>query len=160
MFCQSKEQRYRTTPPVSYFPSRLGFSFLFAECLPPSDPRSAHRQEGLIQFKVSDGNNEDCCFRLGDISRTPPPTRSSPIPLRCGLQAMRLLDPGGHSSGRGKFITMLPQTRMEDSQFSTWLIFHTSERREVSSHWGRLEDDPQDVFQAVDFRFPIPTGSA
>jgi hypothetical protein len=59
---------------------------------------------------------------------------------------------------KGQFITILPKTRQEDSQFRTWLLTHTPEWQEVARYKGRLKDDPPDIIRAVDSPFPDPDG--
>ena len=115
--------------------------------------------EGVpIHFKVSDGNTED--------SRTHWQTWQELCRLvghprflyvadckLCTRSTLRAI----HEKG-GRFITVLPQTRKEDSQFRTWLVSHTPEWQEVVSYTGRLKDDPLDVFRAVESPFPDPDG--
>jgi transposase len=115
--------------------------------------------EGVpIHFKVSDGNTEDSrthwqtwqelCLLVGHprflyVADCKLCTRST-------LGAI-------HEKG-GRFITVLPQTRKEDSQFRTWLISHTPDWQEVARYKGRLKDDPPEVIRAVDSPFPDPDG--
>jgi transposase len=115
--------------------------------------------EGVpIHFKVSDGNTED--------SRTHWQTWQELCRLvghprflyvadckLCTRSTLRAI----HEKG-GRFITVLPQTRKEDSRFRTWLISHTPDWQEVVRYKGRLKDDPLDVFRAVDSPFPDPDG--
>ena len=112
----------------------------------------------LIHFKVSDGNTED--------SRTHWETWQELCRLvghprflyvadckLCTRPTLRAI----HEKG-GRFITVLPQTRKEDSRFRTWMISHTPEWREVVSYKGRLKDDPPDIIRAVDSLFSDPDG--
>jgi len=115
--------------------------------------------EGVpIHFKVSDGNTED--------SRTHWQTWQELCRLvghprflyvadckLCTRSTLRAI----HEKG-GRFITVLPQTRKEDSQFRTWLVSHTPEWQEVVSYKGRLKEDPPEVVRAVDSPFPDPDG--
>ena len=55
-------------------------------------------------------------------------------------------------------MSLITQTRKEDSQFRTWLVSHTPAWQEVVSYKGRLKDDPLDAFRAVDSPFPDPDG--
>lgn len=116
-------------------------------------------EEGVpVHFKVADGNTED--------SRTHWET----------WQALRLLV--GHPRflyvadcklctratlraihrAKGRFVTILPQTRKEDRQFRSWLRTHTPDWQEVASYPGRLKEDPPDLIRVVDPPLPDPDG--
>jgi transposase len=115
--------------------------------------------EGVpIQFKVSDGNTEDSRTHWEtwqELCRLVGHPRFLYV-ADCKLCTRSTLG-AIHEKG-GRFITVLPQTRKEDSQFRTWLVSHTPEWQEVVSYKGRLKEDPLDVFRAVDSPFPDPDG--
>jgi transposase len=115
--------------------------------------------EGVpIHFKVCDGNTEDSrthwqtwqelCLLVGH----PRFLYVADCKL-CTRSTLKSI----HEKG-GRFITVLPQTRKEDSQFRTWLHSHTPEWREVVRYTGRLKGDPPQVIRAVDSPFPDPNG--
>ena len=113
---------------------------------------------GPIHFKVSDGNTEDSRTHWQtwrELCRLVGHPRFLYVAdcKLCTRSTLRAI----HEKG-GRFITVLPQTRKEDSQFRTWLVSHTPEWQEVASYKGRLKDDPPDVFRAVDSPFPDPDG--
>jgi hypothetical protein len=116
--------------------------------------------EGVpVQFKVADGNTAD--------SRTHADTWQSLCLLvgrpdflyvadskLCTRATLRLI----HQKG-GRFITVLPRTRKEDSQFRRWLTSQTPEWQEVARYpHARLKDGPQDIIRVLDSPFPDPDG--
>jgi transposase len=115
--------------------------------------------EGVpIHFKVCDGNTEDSrthwqtwqqlCLLVGHPRFLY--VADCKLCTRATLKAI-------HEKG-GRFITVLPQTRKEDSQFRTWLHTHTPDWQEVVRYKGRLKGDPPEVIRAVDSPFPDPNG--
>ena len=115
--------------------------------------------EGVpVHFKVADGNTEDSrthwetwqalCLLVGHprflyVADCKLCTRETLLAIH---------------RAKGRFVTILPQTRKEDSQFRTWLRTHTPDWIEVASYPGRLKDDPPDIIRAVDSPFPDPDG--
>jgi len=115
--------------------------------------------EGVpVHFKVTDGNTEDSrthwqtwqalCLLVGHPRFLY--VADCKLCTRATLRAI-------HQKG-GRFITILPQTRKEDSQFRTWLTSHTPDWQEVASYEGKLKGDPPEVVRAVDSPFPDPDG--
>ncbi len=116
-------------------------------------------EEGVpVHFKVADGNTEDSrthwetwqalCLLVGN-SRF---LYVADCKL-CTRMTLRAIDQKG-----GRFITILPQTRREDSRFRSWLRTHTPQWREVAQYPGRLKEDPPDVICAVDSPLPDADG--
>lgn len=115
--------------------------------------------EGVpVYFKVADGNTED--------SRTHWETWQALYLLvgnprflyvadckLCTRATLRAIH-----RAKGRFVTILPQTRKEDSQFRRWLRTHSPDWIEVASYPGRLKEDPPDIIRAVDSPFPDPDG--
>jgi len=116
--------------------------------------------EGVpVQFKVTDGNTADArthvdtwqslCLLVG----RPDFLYVADCKL-CTRATLRLI----HRKG-GRFITVLPRTRKEDSQFRRWLTSPTPDWQEVARYpHPRLKDGPQDIIRALDSPFPDPDG--
>ena len=116
-------------------------------------------EEVPVQFKVADGNTADArthadtwqslCLLVGR-----PDFLYVADSKLCTRATLRLI----HQKG-GRFITVLPRTRKEDSQFRTWLTSQTPEWQEVARYaHPRLKDGPQDIIGALDSPFPDPDG--
>jgi transposase len=116
-------------------------------------------EEGVpVHFKVADGNTEDSrthwetwqalCLLVGHPRFLY--VADCKLCTRATLRAIH--------GAKGRFVTILPQTRKEDSQFRRWLGTHSPQWLEVASYPGRLKDDPPDLIRTVDAPFPDPDG--
>ena len=56
----------------------------------------------------------------------------------------------------GRFVTILPRTRKEDSWFRDWITRNTPDWVEAARHPARRRDEPDDVYWT--FESPLPTG--
>ena len=115
--------------------------------------------EGVpIHFKVADGNTEDSrthwetwqalCLLVGHPRFLY--VADCKLCTRATLNAIH--------QKKGRFITILPQSRKEDGQFRAWLLSNVPQWQEVARYPGRLKDDPPDIVRAVDSPFPDPDG--
>jgi len=117
-------------------------------------------EEGVpVQFKVADGNTADArthvetwqslCLLVGR-----PDFLYVADSKLCTRSTLRLIQQKG-----GRFITVLPRTRKEDSRFRTWLTSQTPAWQEVAQYsHPRLKDGPPDIIRALDSPFPDPDG--
>jgi transposase len=117
-------------------------------------------EEGVpVQFKVADGNTADArthvetwqslCLLVGR-----PDFLYVADSKLCTRSTLRLIQQKG-----GRFITVLPRTRKEDSRFRTWLTSQTPAWQEVAQYpHPRLKDGPPDLIRALDSPFPDPDG--
>jgi transposase len=116
-------------------------------------------EEGVpVHFKVADGNTEDSrthwdtwqalCLLVGHPRFLY--VADCKLCTRATLRAIH--------GAKGRFVTILPQTRKEDSQFRKWLATHTANWSEVARYPGRLKEDPPEIICALDSPFPDPYG--
>jgi transposase len=117
-------------------------------------------EEGVpVQFKVADGNTADArthvetwqslCLLVGR-----PDFLYVADSKLCTRSTLRLIQQKG-----GRFITVLPRTRKEDSRFRAWLTSQTPAWQEVAQYpHPRLKDGPPDIVRALDSPFPDPDG--
>ena len=116
-------------------------------------------EEGVpVHFKVADGNTEDSrthwetwqalCLLVGHPRFLY--VADCKLCTRATLRAIH--------DAKGRFVTILPQTRKEDGQFRRWLGTHSPDWLEVVSYPGRLKQDPPEIIRAVDSPFPDPDG--
>lgn len=117
-------------------------------------------EEGVpVQFKVADGNTADArthvetwqslCLLVGR-----PDFLYVADSKLCTRSTLRLIQ-----QKEGRFITVLPRTRKEDSRFRTWLTSQTPAWQEVAQYpHPRLKDGPPDIIRALDSPFPDPDG--
>jgi transposase len=117
-------------------------------------------EEGVpVQFKVADGNTPDArthvetwqslCLLVGR-----PDFLYVADSKLCTRSTLRLIQ-----QKEGRFITVLPRTRKEDSRFRTWLTSQTPAWQEVAQYpHPRLKDGPPDIIRALDSPFPDPDG--
>ena len=108
-----------------------------------------------IAYRVADGNTAD------DVTHIP--TWDGLVTLTgetsflyvadkklCSSEAM-----GYIASHGGRFLTVLPRSRKEDSFFRAWVQDHTPAWEEVARHPGKRIGDPEQVWRAVPS--PIPS---
>ena len=116
-------------------------------------------EEGVpVHFKVADGNTEDSrthwetwqalCLLVGHPRFLY--VADCKLCTRATLRAIHRAE--------GRFVTILPQTRKEDSRFRRSLRTHTPDWIEVAGYPGRLKDDPPEIIRAVDSPLPDPDG--
>jgi transposase len=116
--------------------------------------------EGVpVQFKVADGNTADAHTHvdtwqaLCSLAGRPDFLYVADSKL-CSRPTLRLI----HQKG-GRFITVLPRTRKEDTQFRKWLASQAPPWQEVAQYpHPRLKDGPPDVVLALDSPFTDPDG--
>ena len=116
--------------------------------------------EGVpVQFKVADGNTADVRTHVAtwqslcSLVGRPDFLYVADSKL-CSRATLRLIQHNG-----GRFITVLPRTRKEDSRFRSWLTSSSPNWQEIARYpHPRLKDGPEDVVRALDSPFPDPDG--
>jgi len=107
-------------------------------------------EEGVpLYFKVADGNTEDSRTHwqtwqaLRSLVGHPRFLYVADCKL-CSRSTLRAI----HTE-KGRFVTILPQTKKENSQFRSWLGSHSPDWQQVASYPGRLKEDPPELIRAV-----------
>ena len=59
---------------------------------------------------------------------------------------------------RGRFVSVLPQSRKEDAAFRTWLVTHEATWAEAMRRPGRRRGDPDDVYATCEAPWPSAEG--
>jgi len=112
-----------------------------------------------VHFKVADGNTQDSATHietwevLRRLVGSPQFLYVADSKL-CSRENLYHI----HEAG-GRFITVLPQTRKEDSQFKEWLLTHTPDWQEIVRYpHPRRKDGPPDIFRAMESPIPDADG--
>lgn len=108
-----------------------------------------------IHFKVSDGNTQDVTTHIDtwEVLRRlvgGPQFLYVADSKLCSRESLNHI----HQSG-GRFITVLPRSRKEDSLFKKWLLTHNPRWQEIARYpHPRLKDGPPDIILGL--QSPIP----
>ncbi len=112
-----------------------------------------------MHFKVADGNTQDSTTHIEtwEVLR-----RLVGSPQFLYLADSKLCSRENlyhiHEAG-GRFITVLPRTRKEDSQFKKWLLTHTPDWQEIVRYpHPRRKDGPPDILRAMESPIPDADG--
>ncbi len=112
-----------------------------------------------VHFKVADGNTQDSTTHIEtwEVLRRLVGSPQFLYVADCKLCSRENLH-HIHEAG-GWFITVLPRTRKEDSQFKEWLLTHTPDWQEIIRYpHPRRKDGPPDIFRAVESPIPDSDG--
>ena len=112
-----------------------------------------------VHFKVADGNTQDSTTHIEtwEVLRRLVGSPQFLYVADCKLCSRENLH-HIHEAG-GWFITVLPRTRKEDSQFKEWLLTHTPDWKEIIRYpHPRRKDGPPDIFRAVESPIPDSDG--
>ena len=112
-----------------------------------------------VHFKVADGNTQDSTTHIEtwEVLRRLVGSPQFLYVADCKLCSKENLH-HIHEAG-GWFITVLPRTRKEDSQFKEWLLTHTPDWKEIIRYpHPRRKDGPPDIFRAVESPIPDSDG--
>jgi len=112
-----------------------------------------------VHFKVADGNTQDSRTHIETWDVLRRLVGSSKFlyvadSKLCSRENLYHI----HQAG-GRFITVLPRTRKEDSQFKEWLLTHTPDWQEIlRCPHPRRKEGPPDIFKAVESPIPDADG--
>jgi transposase len=108
-----------------------------------------------VHFKVADGNTEDSTTHIEtwEVLRRLVGSEKFLYVADCKLCTRENLHHIAEAQGR--FITVLPRTRKEDSLFKEWLLSHIPQWEEIVRYpHPRLKDGPPNILRAM--KSPIP----
>ncbi len=112
-----------------------------------------------VHFKVADGNTEDSTTHIEtwEVLRRLVGSEQFLYVADCKLCTRENLH---HIAGaQGRFITVLPRSRKEDSLFKEWLLSHIPQWKEIVRHpHPRWKDGPPDIIQAIESPIPDADG--
>lgn len=112
-----------------------------------------------VHFKVADGNTQDITTHIDTwevlfrLVGGPQFLYVADSKL-CSRESLNHI----HQCG-GRFITVLPQSRKEDSLFRQWLLTHSPHWQEIARYPNpRLKDGPPDIIRAMESPIPDADG--
>jgi len=112
-----------------------------------------------VHFKVADGNTEDSTTHIEtwEVLRRLVGSEQFLYVADCKLCTRENLH---HIAGaQGRFITVLPRSRKEDSLFKEWLLSHIPQWKEIVRYpHPRRKDGPPDIIQAIESPIPDADG--
>lgn len=112
-----------------------------------------------VHFKVADGNTEDSTTHIEtwEVLRRLVGSEQFLYVADCKLCTRENLH---HIAGaQGRFITVLPRSRKEDSLFKEWLLSHIPQWEEIVRYpHPRRKDGPPDIIQAIESPIPDADG--
>lgn len=112
-----------------------------------------------VHFKVADGNTQDITTHIDtwEVLRRlvgGPQFLYVADSKLCSRESLNHI----HQCG-GRFITVLPQIRKEDSLFRQWLLTHNPKWKEIARYpHPRLKDGPPDIIRAMESPIPDADG--
>ncbi|MGH3605005.1 MAG: IS1634 family transposase, partial [Pseudonocardiaceae bacterium] len=111
-----------------------------------------------VAYRVADGNTEDTSTHIETWNHLVAllGTTSFTYVADCKLatsENMRHID-----SHHGRFVSVLPASRAEDTQFRDWIVDHTPDWTEAARRPGRRQADPDQVWWTTPAPWPSAEG--